>query len=323
MNKLWCVTGIAATLFLGSCSAYRVATFKSNEDSFERKSEKISIAVVGMPSNLAGPPGSKNDWLRIPGDAGNDIRKECGIPVEPGPGTSAPAFAFAGLAVMAAGILIDAGIAKLNEYTERKMKEFKHTYSARVNVGHFYLPKYNAGDQIAQRTRCILFQREVDISTDKTTTNVRTALTLVLQFKPLGDRAYVLTPIYLDLAYAGARTSAEGNSVDLDVAVGIAVVKPGARSTLVSELATQQNYSLRNIGVRGNKAERPSYAAKFETGTIIPALDVVTAATVVVAVTETGDGSEEFGQLRKDTDAYGKVLKDLGLDQLKALLGVQ
>ena len=319
MKKLW--VG-AVALLLGGCSAIQVATFKSDDDSFKRKSEKLSIAVAGMPTSLTGPVGSSTDWLRIPGAEGARLRDVCGIPAEVTPTAAAAAF-LPGLAVRAAGVLIDAGIAKLNEYAERKIKEFKHTYSARVSVGHFYLPRNNGSDRVTPRTRCILFQREVDVGVNSATPNVRPALTLVLQFQALGDRAYVLTPIYLDLAYAGARTSAEGNSVDLDIAVGIAVVKPGAGMTLVSELATQQNYSVRKVALRGNSAERPSYAAKFEPGTIIPAFDGITAATVVVAITETGDGSEEFGQLRKDSDAYGKVLKDLGIDQLKTLLGVK
>lgn len=322
MRKLLLGAG-AAVLLLGGCSAIQVATFKSDGDSYKRKGEKLFIAVAGMPTDQLGPSGSFSDWLRIPAPAGNDIREKCGIPLE-STGGAAPTTSplLAGLAVMAAGILIDAGIAKLNEYTERKVKEFKHTYSARVNVGNFYLPKNNKQDQTSPRTRCILFQREVDLSPDEEKKSVRPAFTLVLQFKPLGDRAYTLTPIYLDLAYAGARTSADG-AIDIDIAVGIAVVRPGARATLVSELATQQNYSVRKVAIRGNGAERPDYSAKFETGTIIPALDGITAATVVIAVTETGDGSEEFGQLRKDSDAYAKVLKDLGVNQLKSLLGVE
>jgi hypothetical protein len=219
---------------------------------------------------------------------------------------------------MAVGVLIDAGIAKLNEYAEQKSKEFKHTYSARANLGEFYLPKSNANGRVTPRTRCILFQRTVTAGTDGDAATP--AMTLVLQFQVLSDRAYVLKPIYLDVSYAGARTSAEGKAIDLDVAVGIAVVKKGQGTALVSELVTQQNYPLRKIAIGGDAL---SNNAKLQAGTVIPAFDSVTSATVVVAVTETGDGADTFGQLKKDSDAYGKVLKDLGLDQLKTLLGAK
>ena len=141
MKKLW--VG-AVALLLGGCSAIQVATFKSDDDSFKRKSEKLSIAVAGMPTSLTGPVGSSTDWLRIPGAEGARLRDVCGIPAEVTPTAAAAAF-LPGLAVLAAGVLIDAGIAKLNEYAERKIKEFKHTYSARVSVGHFYLPRNNRG----------------------------------------------------------------------------------------------------------------------------------------------------------------------------------
>jgi len=323
--KKWLGT-VAAMLLVSGCSAIQVAAFKSDDDSFKRKSEKLSIAVAGMQTDQKGAAGASEEWLTIPGAKGRELRETCGIKEETGGKGPATVFA-AGLAVLAAGILIDAGIAKLNEYTERKVKEFKHTYSARVSVGSFWLPKSSTRDRVAPHTKCILFQREVDLAADGASPNVRPALTLVLQFQAIGEKAYVLTPIYLDLAYAGARTSAEGGAVDLEIAVGIAVVKPGAGTALVNELATQQNYTVRKVALRGNNADRAAYAAKvqpkLEPGTIIPAFDGVTAATVVVAITETGDGSEEFGQLRKDSDAYGKVLKDLGMDQLKTLLGVK
>ena len=61
MKKLW--VG-AVALLLGGCSAIQVATFKSDDDSFKRKSEKLSIAVAGMPTSLTGPVGSSTDWLR-------------------------------------------------------------------------------------------------------------------------------------------------------------------------------------------------------------------------------------------------------------------
>jgi hypothetical protein len=312
------IAGVVSALLLGGCSAYQVLTFKSSEDSFQRRGERVSIALVGMPGVQTGYPGSQDVLLRIPGAEGTRVRDACGIPREAPSGQTAETAFPVGLAVMAAGVLIDAGIAKLNEYAERKVKEFKHTYSARVNVGEFYLPKNNANDTVSSRTRCILFQRAVNLGEDGGSEHLRPALTVVLQFQALSARAYVLKPIYLDLAYAGARTSAEGNAIDLDMSVGIAVVKQSARATLVSELATQQNYSLRKISIKGNKS---TYAAKFEPGTVIPAFDGVTSATVVVAITETGDGADSFGQLKKDSDAYGKVLKDLGLDQLKSLLG--
>jgi hypothetical protein len=38
-------------------------------------------------------------------------------------------------------------------------------------------------------------------------------------------------------------------------------------------------------------------------------------------VTETGHGAKDCGQVKAEITAYGKVLKDLGLDQLKKALG--
>jgi hypothetical protein len=320
------IAALAMSALLGACSAFQVVTFKSSEDSFRRKGERISMAVSGMPESGSQLPDLEKFALRIPGPEGERLRDACGIPQEitPPTGPSASAFAFAGLAVALAGVLIDAGIAKLNEYTDKKIKEFKYTYSGRISVGRFALPKNNAVDQAVQRSRCILFQREVDLSTDaREDPNTRPALIMVFQFQPLGDRAYVLKPIYLDLAYAGARTSAEGNAIDLDVSMGIAIVKQSGGAGLVGDLVAAQSFTIRKVAIRGTMAEKPSYAAKFETGTVIPALGDVTAASIVVAVTETGDGSEEFGQFRKDTDAYGKVLKDFGLEQLKSVLGAK
>lgn len=306
--------GLSAALFLGGCGAYQAITFKSSENSFVRKGELISLAVVGMPGRLTGDVDAENVKLNIP-EAGRDrVAKQCGIEDSRSRAESA---VLAGLAVMAVGVLIDAGIAKLNEYAEQKAKEFKHTYSARANVGEFYLPRNNASGRATPRTRCILFQRTV---TGTDGVSAAPAMTLVLQFQVLSDRAYVLKPIYLDLSYAGARTSAEGKAIDLDVAVGIAVVKRGQGTALVSELVTQQNYPLRKISIGGDPL---SNDAKLQSGTVIPAFDSTTSATVVVAVTETGDGADTFGQLKKDSDAYGKVLKDLGLEQLKTLLGAQ
>jgi hypothetical protein len=312
------VSAMSAVLLLGGCSALEVMTFKSSDDSFVRKSELVSLAVVGMPGRQTGGRDSQNVQLNIR-DPDGSVARACGLSAGAGP--RAEFAGAAGLIVLGVGILYDYGVSKLNEYVERKVKEFKHTYSARTNVGQFYLPRSNEDDRITPRTRCIVFQREVKLGNDDAKT---TALTLVLQFQPLGNRSYVLTPVYLDLAYAGARTSAEGSAIDLDVAVGIAVVKQQRGSTAsVSELVTQQNYSLRKIAIRGKGPALSSYAAKFEPGTVIPAFDGPTAATVVVAVTETGDGADSFGQLKKDSDAYSKVLKDLGLEQLKSLLGAQ
>jgi hypothetical protein len=323
MRNLWRAVVLGAALAVVGCTAFQVISFRSTDDSFKRRSERISMLVSGMPQSNAAGLGAAE--VKIPGAEGDFIRARCGLPslVRDPSGTSAPTAIPAALIVALAGVLIDAGITKLNEYTDKKIKEFKHQYSGRINVPDFSLPK-NAENRAAPRTRCIFFERKVNIAVEgKESDNIQTALFMVLEFQPVGRYAYTLKPIYLDLTYSGARTSEDGKAVDLEVSVGISVVRQTPGGNLVNDLVSIQNFSLRKIRVRGTESNRPDYGGKFEAGTIIPALSDTTAATVVVAVTETGDGAEEFGQFRKDTDAYGKVLKDFGLEQLKDLLGAK
>ncbi|HLG48454.1 MAG TPA: hypothetical protein VKY24_19570 [Reyranella sp.] len=309
----------AIGVLLSGCTAWQVATFNSSEYSFKRKGAKAWLAVTGM-----GDPalaGSSELKFNVPGEEGRRIAQACDIPPPPSSGGTTNTFAAAGLLVAVAGVLIDAGIAKIDDWTDKKIKEFKDDYSVRINVPQFGLPKGNAKDEIKPRTKCLIIQRDVDVSTTDEK-RVRRALTLVLRFEPMGDQAYVLKPIYLDLVYSGARTSQEGNAVNLDFTVGVAVVKSG-HDALVRDLVAIQSYSLKKIALRGDNAELPDYRDKFQAGTIIPALDGPTAGSIVFAMTETGDGSDDFSGFRKDVDTYGKVLKDFGIDQLKGALGVK
>jgi hypothetical protein len=315
-----CLIGITCATLVAGCSAIQVATFHSSPNSFQRKAERVSMALVG-PDSAANKTGMPTlGEMNITGPDAARIRAQCGLPPPPGTANT-EVFAVAGLIVALAGVVIDAGIAKLSEYAERKSKEFTHTYSVRLNVPSLFLPR-EAGERGPPRTTCLFVQRDVSISDDEAI-HYRPALSMVLQFVPLGTQAYYLRPIYLDVAYAGARTSAAGNAIDIDVSVGIAVVKDGGGAGSVADLIAHQSYSLRKIRLRGAEANRPDYTAKFEDGTIIPSLAKPASATIVVAVTETGDGADDFGQLKKDTEAYGKVVKDFGLEQLKSALGAK
>lgn len=313
MKKSWLGVG-AAVLLLGGCSAYQVATFQSSDRSFKKAKERMIVGVIGM-------SGGSQDGLATTAFSDAELqrfRDLCSVPSLPPRGEAELAPIIGTVVVALAGVLIDAGIAKLNEYTEKKIKEFKHSYSGKINVDQFSLPINNASNRIASRTRCIVVRREVDLGFSADASKPQPAMTALLQFQPLGNRAYVLKPIYLDLAYAGARTSRDGNAIDLDFTIGIAMVRNSGTSTLVSDLMTTQNYSLRKIEI-GTEVN----SSKFEAGTVIPAFDGGTAATIVFAATETGDGADDFGQFKKDTESYGKVIKDFGLQQLKDVLGVK
>lgn len=312
MKKLWMGVG-AAVLLLGGCSAIQVATFQSSDRSYKQVGERMIVGTIGM-------SGSSQDAVASAGFSDAELQRfmgMCGVPPPAPRGEQELAPIVGTLLVALAGVAIDAGLAKLSEYAEKKAKEFKHSYSGKINVGQFVLPLNNASNRIANRTRCIVVRREVAAGAPADA-KPQPAMTLLLQFQPLGNTAYALKPIYLDMAYAGARTSQEGNAVDLDFTVGIAVVRKSGTSTLVSDLMTTQSYSLRKVEI-GTQVN-PS---KFEAGTIIPAFDGVTSATIVFAATETGDGADDFGQFKKDTESYGKVLKDFGLQQLKDGLGVK
>ena len=313
MKKTWLGAG-AVALLIGGCSAYQVATFQSSDRSFKQTGERMIVGTIGR-------SGGSQDSVATAAFSDAELQRFldlCGVPPPPPRGETELAPIVGTIVVALAGVAIDAGIAKLTEYAEKKVKEFKHSYAGKINVGQFALPPNNASDRMASRTRCIVVRREVDVGSSADAAKPQPAMTALLQFQPLGNQAYVLKPIYLDLAYAGARTSQSGSAIDMDFTIGIAVVRKSGTSALVSDLMTTQNFSLRNVKI-GSQVN-PS---KFEAGTIIPAFDGATAATIVFAATETGDGADDFGQFKKDTESYGKVIKEFGLQQLKDVLGVK
>jgi hypothetical protein len=348
---------LAALLLLAGCETINVLTYSDDKSSYQFVDEITQVQLV-FP-DAPDKPKSDTVFGAVPGASplGQALQK-CGAPIkEPPPDKAGVAFLpplLGPVIVTGAGIVVNALIDVVSNAIDQKKKEFKRTYSASVNLGNFDL----SGD--AAGVRCILVQRLIAkpdaTGAAKKGGEQTTAMRAVFQFKPLcTDGAvglcrrgseiagFVLAPTYLEMIYPAARTSSASHAVDVDIALAISATKsskPGEQASIA--VLTAPTYSIKGVKrrVSGSKEAKdddsgiitgpapgpgpavPKPCRLPDSGIIVP-LKGPQAATVTVAVTETGDGADDFGKLKTDIDANKAAIKDLSLNLLKQLLGLK
>jgi hypothetical protein len=348
---------MALALAVAGCETINVLTYSDDKSSYQFVDEITQVQLV-FP-DAPGKPKSHTvfgDDVPAASPLGQALQK-CGAPIKEPPPDKGVAFLpplLGPVIVTGAGIAVNALIDVVSNAIDQKKKEFKRTYSASVNLGNFDL----SGD--AAGVRCILVQRLVAkpdaTGTAKKGGEQTTAMRAVFQFKPLctdgavglcrrgSDIAgFVLAPTYLEMIYPAARTSSASHAVDVDIALAISATKaskPGEPASIA--VLTAPTYSIKGVKrrVSGSKeakdddsgvitcpAPGPGPAVpkpcRLPDSSIIVPLKGPQAATVTVAVTETGDGADDFGKLKTDIDANKTAIKDLSLNLLKQLLGLK
>lgn len=118
----------------------------------------------------------------------------------------------------------------------------------------------------------------------------------------------------------------------MDVAVTITTLR-GKTDELQATAFTTQSYSIKKVRRvinqdKKNSEVEPSYKLthskgvapeRLQASAIIPSTKKKSA-TIVVAVTETGDGGKMFGKFKKFLDANAKAIRDAGLEVVNTWL---
>jgi hypothetical protein len=229
-------------------------------------------------------------------------------------------------AVIAAVAAIGLNIAEseIEDYLDKKKKEFTAAYGAMENVGAFY-HRSTQGAYDEQDFKCIEITR-----TFKSSTNLEPiAFQWIGELVPNDSRtAYFIRTVSLQLNQAAAKTDMASRKVDVSVEVKIDATTIGDKEEISTATVADKTLAYQGLVITPEKqAAVVDPAVKEVTSSWFPAFPRsdseikrctalgknckgVTALNIAILVTEVGSGGDAFGTLGKQIDDNKKTLND-------------
>jgi hypothetical protein len=175
-------------------------------------------------------------------------------------------------------------------WAERKKARFTKTYGAMINI---------------PPSRCrgsVPLQISIGRSVEKDWQLSRR--TFIAEPFDSNHSAWQLRAQSVDLRNAAALTSQKSASVDMTATISISTVQPNDKGVPTFTLLTEQSLNLPAVTLPSSGAiERPPVSPLF------PQLPADKPLNITVAVTETGTGGEDFGQLVKHVEANSDLIR--------------
>lgn len=178
----------------------------------------------------------------------------------------------------------------LKDSATEKIKRFQAPYSGQVNVASFVVGNEDG------RVRCLELVRTIGDGSAGPTSRI------VLGLVPIGKTAVEIIPVYVRLNQLAASTLPKegGGQVALAITVGVETLASDGGDLGVRHY--QRNLTLQNIRA-GQDYERP----RANASAIMP-LPSGQPATIVVSVTETGDGFQSIKDFEAAFDSNSRII---------------
>lgn len=177
-------------------------------------------------------------------------------------------------------------------WAERKKAQFTKTYGAMVNIP----PKDPAcGDNAPL---------QITIGRSVGTERLLSRLAFVVEPFDTANSAWQIRAQSVDLRNAAALTSQKSASVDMTATISISTVLPNDKNVPTFTKLTEQSLNLPGVPLPSSGVvKHPPVSPLF------PQLPDDKPLNIAVAVTETGTGGEDFGQLVKHVEANSDLIR--------------
>ncbi|KAF0806123.1 hypothetical protein A167_03282 [Alcanivorax sp. S71-1-4] len=175
-------------------------------------------------------------------------------------------------------------------WAERKKAQFTKTYGGMVNIP----PSSCAGNE------------RLEVTIGRSVVNERQLSRLVFVAEPFNSdhSAWQLSAQSVDLRHAAALTSQKSASVDMTVTISISTVQPNDKNVPTFTKLTEQSLNLPAVALPSSGAIEHAPVSP-----LFPQLPADKPLNITVAVTETGTGGEDFGQLVKHVEANSDLIR--------------
>jgi hypothetical protein len=296
------MTGLMVSSLTG-CALYKVVTFDDDKRSYQLKDQIVYVTILGSRGQVQ-PSGQVQPEARAALGLPSVVAAAC-KEVKLPPGTLKPKVAplLVPFILAAATITVNELGSALQGYIQTEKEKFVKSYGGATNTGHLSFYDVDAA-------RCIRVQRTIRTPEPASTEEVALDFVVSLEHVEGADNALLLRPRYLSLQKSAAMTGTDPGTIDLDIGIGISVVRNVNQQNELYALA-QKNFKFAAVPIGTRVAanepaiemKEPATKIKFVDSAVFPMPRFPTAATIAVSVLETGSGADDFGNASKSIEA--------------------